>query len=224
MHNPKRVALFALCLGGIVFVGLLFAPFVMTNIISPLAMVAWLFLRIFVLSIPQEYYWWFIIIAGLAWIARRFAGGQPEFEERPEPELNAALKSVDNWRYILQVAEGYHGLRRELKRELCHMLISLFSARQQSATYSEVYEPLLQRQIPLPEPVYAFLFTPDPEDVQLSFIQKLRALPQAPRRWWRRWTGQERADYHQSIDAVLTFMETMLEVPHDDNSVDRRND
>ena len=225
MRDPKRLALFGLFLGLIVFLGLLFAPFVMANIISPLALFAWLFLRMFVLSIDQQYYWWFLILLGIIWVARFFFRGPPAVVEPLLPTPNATMKSVDNWRALIYVAEGYSGLRVELKRELRQMLISLFSSRHGNSAFSEVYEPLQKRQIPLPEPVYAFLFEPELVEEQRSFMEKLRALPQTLRQrltqWRRAWTGQETAEYYQSIEAVLTFMESMLEVPYDNQSDER---
>lgn len=224
LEKRKRLAIFALLLGIIVFVVLLFWPFVMANIILPLSMVAWLLLRVFVLSIGQEYYWWGLIILAFIWIAHRFIGGQAVAEEIPRADPNTAMQSTERWRSIIHVAAGYSDLRRMLKRDLTQMLINLYASRRQDVNYTDVYEPMLRRQIPLPEPVYEFLFSPEPENPNPTFFQKLRALPQAQRRRWLRWTGQDVADYHRSIDAVLTFIENSLEVPHDDEPAARGND
>lgn len=224
LSKPQRLALFALIIGVILFLGLLFAPFVLENIIHPLALVAWLLLRIFVLSIDQSVYWWLLILIAFFLIARRLFGGVGEAEEQLPPTLNAAVQSTEKWRSLILVATNYGDLRRLLKRDLAHMLITLYSSRRQGVGYSDIYEPMLQRQIPLPEPVYDFLFSTEVEYAKPTFLQRLRALSLLPQRLLRRWSGQEAADYHRSIDAVLTYIENSLEVPYDDGPAGSRDD
>jgi hypothetical protein len=224
LSKRQRLALFAFILGVILFLGLLFAPFVLQNIIHPLALVAWLLLRIFVLSIDQQIYWFLLIIFACFWIAHRLFGGVSEPEAQPPAALNVAMQSAEKWRCLIQVAASYGDLRRLLKRDLTHMLITLYSSRQRDMSYTDIYEPMLQRQIPLPEPVYDLLFSPEAESARPTFLQRLRALPQLPQRLRRRWSGQDVADYHRSIDAVLTYIENSLEVPYDDKPAGSRDD
>ncbi len=224
LSKRQRLALFAFIIGVILFLGLLFAPFVLQNIIHPLALVAWLLLRIFVLSIDQQVYWWLSIVIALFWIAQRLFGGAGEPEAPPPPAQNVAVQNTEKWRSLILVAAGYGELRRLLKRDLAHMLITLYSSRQRDVSYTDIYEPMLQRQIPLPEPVYDFLFSPEVETASPTFLRRLRALPQLPRRLLRRWSGQDIADYHRSIDAVLTYIENSLEVHDDDEPADSRDD
>ncbi len=217
MNKKTRLAVFALFLGMVLFIGLLNGPFMMANIISPLALTAWLFLRIFVLSIHQGVYWWLLIGIGIIWLTHRFLG-RPEAEAQyPMQVTNASLLNTSAWRDLIRVAASDRRLLyRTLQRNLIQMLITLYSSRQHDSTYTEVYEPLKQRQIPLPDPIYAFLFDADLEDTKLSLLERLRALPQLPRKWYHRWSGQETAEFYQSIETVLDFIETTLETPHDD--------
>ena len=57
MNISKRLVIVVFLLLIILFVGLLFWPFVLDDIIAPASLVVWILLRIFVLSIDQKYYW-----------------------------------------------------------------------------------------------------------------------------------------------------------------------
>lgn len=54
MTDRQRIFLLILVLGVLVFLGLVFAPYVIEHILKPLSVAAWLFLRIFVLSISPS--------------------------------------------------------------------------------------------------------------------------------------------------------------------------
>lgn len=231
MTQRQRLALFFIFLGVLVFIGLLFTPFVSAYILTPLAMAGWFFMRIYILSVHQQVYWWIFISIALYWVGRRLVGSRPA---APPPLLttpNDTLQAVEKWRSTIFVSTSYPEMRHQLKLDLIQMLITLFSSRQQSVTYAEVFEPLKQRQIPLPDAVYDFLFAPEPVKPRLTLAQKLRALPrtlpralaEAPRRWWRRWSGQETAEFYQSVEAVLAFIESTLEIPYDDQPTERSN-
>ena len=215
MTNRQRIGIFVLILGLLVFVGLLFAPYVIEHILKPLSIAAWLFLRIFVLSISQYIYWGVFILIAFIWLVRRLMvrGAKPVVLADTTP--NDAVMNIEKWLHSIRLAGNYLEWRQQFKNELIQMLVALFSSRQQGLTYSEVFEPLRQRQIPLPDPVYDFLFAPQVKDTHLTFVQKLRSLPELPRKWWRRRSGRETVEFHRSVDIVLNFMETMLENSHD---------
>ncbi len=94
------------------------------------------------------------------------------------------------------------------------MLAALYASRQPEAVQYEIYDALKSRQIPLSEPIYAFLFPPEPSRAGRSLKQILADLRDLPRRQIRRWTHQESAEYYRSLEQTLEFMETSLENKH----------
>lgn len=215
MTDRQRVALLILIFAVIVFLGFLFAPFVIEHILEPLSVAVWLFLRIFILSIDQGLYWAFLILIALFWLARRLVvrGSEPVAMAVAAP--NDAVLNIEKWFNSITLAVNYPNWRDQLKSELIQMLIGLFFSRQQEVTFPEINDMLRQRQIPIPDPVYDFLFASQAKDQPLTFVQKIRSLPALPRKWWRRWSGRDTIEFHRSVDIVLNFMETMLENPDD---------
>ena len=69
---------------------------------------------------------------------------------------------------------------------------------------------------PCPEHIHTFLFPDEPEKSKRSLEKLIQSIRTAPRKWIRRWTGQETAEHYRMIDEVLSFMETSLEMKNDD--------
>src|SRR5688572_7144997 len=63
MNLSRRVVLSLLIAAIVLFLGMLFWPFIVNNIIRPIALAVWLLLRILVLSIHQKYIWYMVIFA-----------------------------------------------------------------------------------------------------------------------------------------------------------------
>lgn len=166
-------------------------------------------------GISQYIYWGVFILIAFVWLVRRLMVRGAEPMTLADTTPNDAVLNIEKWLHSITLGGNYLEWRQQSKNELIQMLVALFSSRQQGLTYSEVFEPLRQRQIPLPAPVYDFLFAPQAKDTPLTFVQKLRSLPDLPRRWWGKWSGQETAEYHRSIDIVLNYLETMLENSND---------
>ena len=61
MKFSRRMVISILFIVIILLFGMFFWPFILNNIITPIALAVWLLLRIFVLSIDQKYYWGAII-------------------------------------------------------------------------------------------------------------------------------------------------------------------
>ena len=92
----------------------------------------------------------------------------------------------------------------------------MYTSRQPETPHWEVYEALRLRQIPLPENIYAFLFPDKPLGGRPSFRQVLHTIRSAPKKWARRWTDRDVAAYYRSIEEVVNFMESSMEITHDD--------
>lgn len=221
MSKSRLILLFLAILVLIFVLGILFWPFVLANIVTPVALLVWVMLRIFVLSIDQKILWALLAFSALVLTLRRLSHEVKIPEQYQPPEGNATLRKVELWRHFIQFSPDEVGEQEAIRRELSRLLVSLYTTRQSGSTFIEVSEALQQRQIPLPDPVYTFLFSKREAGARRrSLNQRLGSLRLAPQKYFRRWTGREAADYYRSIDAVLTFMETSLEIKHDDGHDD----
>ncbi len=220
MSTSRRLILFIFLLAVLILLGVVFAPFVLSQIIQPFALVIWLLLRLFVLSIDQKYYWGLLIAAGAFFAIRRLILSLEA--DRPAGQSGAVTAlSADKWRSDIHYAASDIQERSAFKRELTRMFISLYTSRQQGAAYSEIHEALEQRQIPLPEGVYSFLFPHPPQETgRPAILRWIRTIRRAPRTWIRQWTGQEAREYYQAVEEVLSFLENALEIKNDDRPSD----
>ena len=70
MNQRQRLALFFILLAIILVLGLIFWQYVLNDILMPLVLTSWLFLRLFVLSIDQKYYWGALFFASVFFLFR----------------------------------------------------------------------------------------------------------------------------------------------------------
>ncbi len=199
----------------VVLLAVFFGPFFLNEIIAPASRIAWLLLRIFVLSIDQYYYWGAIIVAVVILLFRLLSQDHTDPRSADIPETNETVKNLEYWRG--QFTQTAHDERSEktLRRELVHLLLSLYALRRHTAADFRLYEALRLREIPLPENIHAFLFPDEPKDSGRSIKKLLQSVWDIPRKWIRRWTGAELAEHHRRIDDVLGFIENSLENKND---------
>jgi hypothetical protein len=205
----------------ILFVGLLFWPFILNEIIRPTSLAVWVLVRIFILSLDQKYYWVAIVfIAAIFLFLRLLPPAHSTVESEDSQHLNVTMRTLDYWRSLLNLIDHRVQDDEMLKKELARLLLSLYATKQHTLADFRLYDALQQGEIPLPEQIYAFLFPKEPQPVGRSFIANIRRLVQSirntPRKWIRRWTGQETAERHRLIDETLCFLETSLEMKNDD--------
>jgi hypothetical protein len=134
------------------------------------------------------------------------------------------LEQIIHWRTSIRLTDFNLDQSDSLKRNLINMLAAIYASKQFRAVPYEVYDALEQRQIPLPEPVYTFLFPAKPAGAKLSIKQRLRRWRDMPRRQIRRWTGREKAEYYQMLEQVLKFMEAVMENEDDTQRFDVHHD
>jgi hypothetical protein len=205
----------------ILFVGLLFWPFILNEIIRPTSLAVWVLVRIFILSLDQKYYWVAIVfIAAIFLFLRLLPPAHSTVESEDSQHLNVTMRTLDYWRSLLNLIDHRVQDDEMLKKELARLLLSLYATKQHTLADFRLYDALQQGEVPLPEQIYAFLFPKEPQPVGRSFIANIRRLVQSirntPRKWIRRWTGQETAERHRLIDETLCFLETSLEMKNDD--------
>lgn len=222
MKLSPRISLVILLLGLALFVGILFRAFILDNFVTPVALVLWAFWRL-LLSVDQVVYWGVLIAAAGVYTFTRlffFVRGPITVEPTTPSDTNTTLQHINYWRTLIYLTQDETEKYNSLRRDLCRMLVDRYASQQVEAAHFKVYEAVQQRQIPLPEDIYAFLFPAEPAGAQRSFRRILSTLKQIPRRRIRHWTGREVAEYYQSIEDVIRFMESTLEIQHDDEHLD----
>jgi hypothetical protein len=216
-HRSKRLILVSLVAALVLFLGLLFWPFVLATILQPIALVLWLLVRILVLSIHQKYFWYALIFAAVLVLLRLLRQTQSEPPAQESFETNTTLTSISYWRALFLYNGPDVQEDAPLKRQLTGLLTSLYAWKQGTPTDYRILDALQQGAIPLPDTVHAFLFPrqPEPGGPLKKFLQAIR---KTPRRWIRQLSGQAKAEHDQRIEAVLSFLETSLEINDDDRT------
>jgi hypothetical protein len=168
------------------------------------------------LSIDQKYYWAAIIFVMLFFLFRFLPQDQSTIQTDDSLDSNATMKTIGYWRNLFTLTEHDIGDDKTLKRELVRLLLSLYSSKQRTSANFGLYEALQRSEIPLPEHIHAFLFPDEPQKSGRSLKKFMHTVRKTPRKWIRRWTGQDAAEHYRMIDEVLSFMETSLEMKNDD--------
>jgi hypothetical protein len=220
VRRSRALVVGAFSLLVILFVGLLFWPFVLAEIITPTSLAAWVLLRIFVLSVDQHHYWMAIIfITSIFLYYRLLPPPHPTIQAEESQHSNETMRTLDYWRSLFYLIDRRVQDDEMLKKELARLLLSHYAAQQHTAADFRLYDALQQGKIPLPEQMRAFLFAEEPQPEGRSLIVNIRKLAQSirntPHKWMRRWTGQETADCYRMVDEILCFVETSLEMKND---------
>ena len=193
----------------------------LNKVITPASQVVWVLLRIFVLSVDQGYYLIVIVLIAAVFLCLRFLPPSHSTTQTEDfQQFSGTMRTLDYWRSLLNLIDERVQDDEMLEKELARLLLSLYATKQHTLAGFRLYDALQQGEIPLPEQVHAFVFPQEPQPVKRSFIADVRRLVQSirntPRKWIRRWTGQDTAERYRRIDTVLCFLETSLEMRNDD--------
>jgi hypothetical protein len=211
MQKNLRFLVLFLVAGLGLMLGLLFPQFLLTEVLLPASTVVWLLLRLFVLSIDQEVYWWCLVAAVVMIAAVRLMPALyvPLRAAAPPPVGDA----VDRWRNSILLNIRSSADTDTLRRDMSWLLAEMYFSHGGPAQF-EIRRELAARQIPLPPSVHAFLF-PSPKPPSRPVARAVQSAALALRTWSARRTGRETAEYLRAIDDVLTFMETSLEMTYE---------
>jgi hypothetical protein len=205
MNKISRFALFIFILGIILFLGLVFSAWVVPNVVQPVAETIWLFLRVFILSVDQVYYWNLLSIAVVIWVIYRLDSRKSPVLPEEGTVRNEAISNLKNWREALVFSKQDDNGQNIIRDKLLRLLISHFAAIQQNPNQLEIRQDIEQRRLYLPDSVYNFVFLSESQrPIKLS----LRALYHAVHRWYCRLSGQEEAVFDRMIDELIDFMKT----------------
>jgi hypothetical protein len=211
----KRLVITFFILLVILFVGLLNWSFVLNEIIMPVSLVIWFFLRILVLSIDQQYYWTALIFVVLVFLSRLIPQDQSPITSEDSYTGNETIKRIENWHrlFIPENNSIYDDIT--LRRGFSHMVVSLYAIKLHVAPDFRLVDSLKQGEIPLPEQIRTFLFPEEPQKPGRSLKKRMQSTRNALRQWIRRLNGQEKAEHYRMINELLDFLETSLEMKND---------
>lgn len=212
MSISKRVIVSSLVAAIVLFAGLLFWPFIFNNIIEPTAVAVWLLLRFLVLSIDQKYFWYAVISLAVIFLFRLLRQEQSASQSDAYQDTNATILNIGYWRVLFTYNDQDVRDEKILQRELTHLVTSLYASKQSTSNDFHVHDALRQGKFPLPENIHSFLFAPEPEKAGGPLKRFLQSIPNNLRKWIRQWTGREKAEYYQTIEEVLNFLETSMEI------------
>ncbi len=221
MKISRRLAVVLFLLWFLILPALLFPSFIQDNLITPVALVLLLFWRI-LQSIDQAIYWLVLVLLALGYFFFRLShwAQGPVVPESASSDSNATLERISYWQTAIRAGGIETNKSSTLVHDLGMLLAAEYASRRPESVRFEIYDDLKRRQIPLPGPIHAFLFPVESSGSRRSLKQILRNLRDLPRKRIRRWTGRETAEYYQSLEQVLTFMESELEIKHDDEHLD----
>jgi hypothetical protein len=212
-----RLVIFVFFLLTILLVGMIFWPFILNEIIAPTSLAVWVLLRVFVLSIDQKYFWMAIIFIASFFLFRSLLPRiPPPIQTGDFQKPNETMGSIDYWRRLFIVIDRKVQDDKTLKKELAYLLLTLYATKQHVPSSYRLFDALQSGRVPLPEHIHTLLFPEESQGPVRSIRGLLRSIQKTPRKWIRRWTGQEAAEHYRMIDEVLGFMETSLEIKNDE--------
>jgi hypothetical protein len=220
MKISRRTTLIFLLLALLLFLGILFRSFILEDFVKPVALMFWFMWRV-LLSVDQNIYWALLILLAFFYTFLRLnrwtnAIEQAVVERTPPADSNTTLENVNYWRTSILFSKDEVAKSNFLKRDLVRMLVMMYASKQPGTANLEIYDALSLHKIPLPEYIYSFLFPAAPSGTRRTLKQIMQTIWQLPGKWMRRWTGRDVAEYYQSIEEVLIFMESSMEIKHDD--------
>ena len=216
MNVSGRLVAFVFILLTILLVGMIFWPFILSEIIAPTSLAVWVLLRIFVLSIDQKFFWVGIIFITSFFLYRNLLPRIPlpiQTDDFHKP--NETMRNIDYWKRLFIVIDKKVQDEKTIKKELTFLLLTLYTTKQRTLTGFRLYDALQSGQIPLPEHIHTFLFPEEPQGSERSIKGLIQSIQKTPMKWIRRWTGQETAEHYRMIDEVLGFIESSLEIKNE---------
>jgi len=218
MKNRMLAALASGVGGSLLILGLSFPRFFFEKLLAPTATALWLLLRLTVLAIDQQSYWWGLIlmaaIGASGFLLRR---AMADSAAPAEPGAAAIDPPPSGRSSILRNAQSSPATD-SLRKDLVSLLASLYSAPYRGFAKYQARDALKAKRIALPEGVRGFLFAsgePKPEvpsiladplgwarAASVSLSRAVGALKPA---------RTKAKEYLRSVDEALSFIERKME-------------
>jgi hypothetical protein len=192
--------------------GFLFWPFLYHNVLYPFAMALWLLLRIFVLSIDQQYYWGGLIAIILLLFLRKLAKQSARSIEQVNTDnLTSNLKEIEQWRNFFILFEYDNNRSNILKQELVTLLIKVYASKQGIRPDFRLADDIKSGKIALPDNIRTFLFPIIPTKPKNVIEMGQQLFKKLLNKDVFQTSRQKQQQFYQGIFDVLSYMESFLE-------------
>lgn len=179
------------------------------ELVRPIALVFWAFWRL-LQSIDQIYYWGALIIFSTLYALYRLTRESTHTAPVKQPGENVVLENLDYWRNSIVFTCDEIDQDNLLKQNLGKMLAAIYAAQQPGTANIDIYTALHRQEIKLPDKIFKFLFPPETTRPSFSIPILVQAIKHTYQKIVRRLSRRDVEDYYQSIDEMLTFMESTI--------------
>lgn len=210
MKNIRHLYLYLSLLGILLALLVIFRSVFLALIVEPLALAFWAAWRI-LSSVNQEIYWG-MLIAAAGWLTIRMLPMHPaRYRKTYQADRPDASPRLTYWQSLLRGSS-----RKADQRQLLHQnlktLLAATVALEEKARTAEVQEALDAGRIALPASVQAFL-SAGQQEKQRPRLLRWGALFLAR---LRRRSGYDNTTYYNSIEDILKWMESSVEIYRDE--------
>jgi len=214
MAHTKRILLFSFSFIFILFLVIVFWPFIFTKIIVPISTVIWIGLRMFVLSLDQSLYWVVFTLGIMVLILRRLVQWESNTENDKTLGVVVKFRDIETWHNKLSIYANTITEQESIRQKLLDLVAAWYAAEQEDKIPYLVSDAMRRKEIPLPDSIYTILFTEETEENERSFKRMLKKILHAPANWMmqKRIQRNRAMETRRMITEVLTYLETSLEI------------
>ena len=203
-----KIILILLFLSILTIIFILYNTFILENILKPLALLLWLLLRIFVLSIDQVIIWGIMIFIIAYILFVRFISINSENETYQESINNFYTEKLSLWKFYFSGDIYNLQNQKDLKIELIRMMVNLHAARKRMPVDYHLFDSFKAKEIQIPENIYNFLYAENTKKFNINIS-----------RIYNRISGREAALYYQNLEECLLFLENFMELKDDNKTI-----
>ena len=189
-----------------------FPSFAMAYVVKPIATLLWAAWRI-VSSVHQSVYWAFLIVVCMTLMIRLLPGDRNRVSSSAYREKREPPTRVERWQSLLKGATSGEDESAALRENLRNLLATVISQAEPSFAV-DLKTALASTQMPLPPAAQQYLF-PGTTKSNRSSKEDRADFPSRTPGWLRRWIGKPYGLDKATIEEVLKWMESYMEVQDD---------
>jgi hypothetical protein len=216
MNNFYRWHLYIPLMGVVLVLLVIFRNFVLGFFLEPIALLLWAAWRV-ILSVDQTV-WWGLLIFAIFLLALRFIPTESGGYQRPNHYDDTTHgnngERLAYWSRRIQASAGKEIEREALRQDFMKLITAILLLREKLEP-AQAQEAIRDRQIPVPESVYAFLFPGEPADGNNSRPARARPSPLF-QNWIKRVRFANKQGYQRNLYEVVCWIETLLEMDHNE--------
>ncbi len=202
------LVLLTLCLG----FTFAFPSVLVTSVLQPIVVSLWLAWRL-VASVDQSAYWALLILIGCIWLVRVLPAGRPKRAAAASGDMQEPIATISRWQALLRNAQRTNAGEEALRTNFQELAEAILG-REDRSGWTTLQQALSIKQVKLPATVRDYLHPAIPRGQWLS-MERVRAFLVRWGSWLRRAVGLPAGPDTATIDEVLGWMESIMEMNHD---------